>query len=346
MEGINGVGHHPAGGTYKQAGPTGIPELQIAEHIITQESVKWLQIHRVRSGDTPFLLSVQYPKPHFPLRPPKRWFDFYEETARGQIRLSTADDLHDRPPVHRLAWENYLAYGATQEEIDRALAAYAGNVSYVDECIGHMLESLDHLGFADDTLVIYSADHGEMAGAHGLWHKQLFYEESVRVPLIFAGPGVPEGETRSDLASLLDIYPTFCEVAGLPGPERAAGRSLIPVLRGEELPHDRTVFSEIAWQPDWQGCMIRRQHWKYCWYLDGAAELYNLEADPEENVNLAADDQHEVIRDDLHRRLVAFWQPDKQKERRESLDRLTSNKGVHVAMQYCLGDGSWVDAWP
>ena len=88
----------------------------------------------------------------------------------------------------------YLGYGASQDDLDRTLAGYAGNVGYLDECIGHLLESIDHLGYAEDTFVIYTSDHGEMAGAHDLWHKQMFYEESARVPFLLRGPGVPRGK--------------------------------------------------------------------------------------------------------------------------------------------------------
>jgi arylsulfatase A-like enzyme len=146
--------------------------------------------------------------------------------------------------------------------------------------------------------------------------------------------------------SLVDVYPTFCDLAGREAPAEAAGISLMPAVRGERLPPDREVFSEIAWRPDWQGCMVRREIWKYCWYLDGAAELYDLEADPGEHSNLADDAAARAIRDDLHRRLVEFWRPDEQNGRRQALPRLSDNKGAHVAMQYCLPDGAWVDAWP
>ena len=289
---------------------------------------------------------MHYPKPHFPLRPPERWFRYYQSIARGQIEPLPLEALSTHPPVHRLAWSNYLGYGATQEDLDRSLAAYAGCVSYVDECIGHLLSSVEHLGLADDTLIVYSADHGEMAGAHGLWHKQLFYEESVRIPLVVRGPDVPQGEAQNTLVSLIDIFPTLCDLAGQPIPEETAGVSLLPMMRGSQPTADRTIFSEIAWREDWQGCMVRQGNWKYCWYLDGAAELYDLAKDPCENHNLAEAPVATATRDELHKRLVEFWRPDEQEERRTTLPRLKDNKGQYVAMQYCLRDGTWADAWP
>lgn len=109
---------------------------------------------------------------------------------------------------------------------------------------------------------------------------------------------------------------------------------------------ERAIFSEIAWRPDWQGCMVRWRNWKYCWYPNGDAELYDLSSDPGENVSLATDASASSVRDALHERLVAFWEPDHLEERRNTLPRLKENKGDHVAMQYVLCDGTWVDAWP
>jgi choline-sulfatase len=185
-----------------------------------------------------------------------------------------------------------------------------------------------------------------MAGAHGLWHKQLFYEESVRIPLIFRGPGIPEGEICDVLASLIDLYPTLCDAAGLPVPKHCAGMSLLPAMLGKANEEERAVFSEIAWRPEGRGCMIRRGAWKYCRYMDGTEELYHLGEDPLEMNNLAALDSIKEMKADLCRVLLEFWQPDDLDRRINSRPK-TPSKGAHrVAMQYCLADGTWVDAWP
>lgn len=346
LEGPGGCGNHPVGGSWKLAGPSGIPEFQTAEHIVTHEAVKWLQIHRSTDRNTPFLLSVHYPKPHFPWQPPARWFEAYRDVTRGVVRAPTADEMKDRLPAHRKAWEVYQGYGPTQDEVDRTLAGYCGNVSYMDECLGHLLASVEHLGYGDDTLIVYSTDHGEMAGAHGLWHKQLFYEESARVPLIFAGPGAVRGETRDQLSSLIDLFPTFCDIAGLPTPDHCVGRSLHPLLeRSGEWP-ERTVFSDIAWG-QWDGCMARRGPWKYCWYPIGGEELYDLSADPNEDRNLEGEPRVADIQAELKHELMDFWRPEELEARKKSLPRVRGKGNAHdVALQHCLPDGTWADAWP
>lgn len=347
LEGTGGCGNHPVGGSFKLAGPSGIPEFLTAENIITHEAVKWLQVHRAAHQDKPFLLSVQYPKPHFPYQPPVRWFERYKECVKGRAHILTEEEIRGRLPVHQEHWKHYLGYGPAQDEMDRALAGYAGNVSYMDENIGRLLDSVKHLGYMDNTVIIYSSDHGEMAGAHGLWHKQMFYEESARIPLIFAGPGIGRSEKRHNVVSLIDIFPTLCALAGFPIPNHCAGKSLVPFLSMPgDLDNNRMIFSEIAWRPECQGAMARYGPWKYCWYIDGTDELYNLEKDPGEINNRVNDTNIADIRDKLQKSLLEFWQPGNLKQRLQALPKVLGKGEYAVAMQYCLPGGAWVDAWP
>lgn len=347
LQGPGGGGNHPIGGGFKLAGPSGIPEFQLTENIITHEAVRFLQLHRERERGRPFFLSVHYPRPHFPYQPPSRWFDYYREWARGQLKPVSREAMRDRHAVDRMHWEHYLGYGASQDDLDRALAGYAGNVSYLDECVGHLLESIDHLGYSKDTVVLYSSDHGEMAGAHDLWHKQMFYEESARVPFIVRGPGFPRGIQCPSLASLVDCFPTICDLAGIAIPDHCAGESLLSSLEDpSRIREERCVFSEIAWRDGHVGTMVRKGPWKYCRFFIGEPVLFNLDEDPEETVNLAGNPEYASMRDELDSTLLEFWQPDQLEGRRIGLPQV-SNKGAYpVAMQYGLPDGSWVDAWP
>lgn len=347
LQGPGGGGNHPIGGGFKLAGPSGIPEFQLTENIITHEAVKFLQIHREAERERPFCLSVHYPRPHFPYQPPERWFRHYREWARGRLHPRSREEMAGRHPIDQTHWEHYLGYGASQDDLDRTLAGYAGNVSYMDECIGQLLKSIDHLGYAEDTYVIYSSDHGEMAGAHDLWHKQMFYEESARIPFIVRGPGVAKEARCRSLVSLVDLFPTFCDLAGVAIPGHCAGESLVPFLREpSQVRKERSVFSEIAWRPGHEGAMVRKGPWKYCRYLEGEPVLFNLEQDENESVNLAGDEEYERVREELDDLLLEFWKPDELETRRNSLPQVR-NKGAHpVAMQYCLADGTWVDAWP
>ena len=343
----SGHGNHAIGGTFTLAGPSGIPEFQESEHQVTSEAIKWLQVHRATQRDRPFLLSVHYPKPHFPWQPPRRWFEAYREIARGQVRTYSEAEMQDRLPVHQTAWNHYLGFGATQEDLDRGLAGYAGNVSYLDEMIGHLMASMEYMGYLKDTLIIYASDHGDMAGAHGLWHKQLFYEESARVPLIFSGPGVAEGERRDPVVSLVDLFPTLCDVAGLEIPNHCDGLSLAPLLEAPgELP-DRLVFSEIVFQgPHWRGAMVRHGPWKYCWYVGDQEELYHLDEDPLEDVNLVGDPDVGPVQQRLREALLDWWQPDDLERRIQLLPKTTKEDRHFWPFQHVLPENRWVDAYP
>ncbi len=347
LEGPGGGGNHPVGGAFKLAGPSGIPEFQTAENIITHEAVKWLQIHRSVNRENPFLLSVHYPKPHFPYQPPARWFEKYREAAKGRTKVYGEAEMSDSLPIHYKHWKHFMGYEAKQEELDRTLAGYAGNVSYMDECIGHLLDSIEHLGYMEDTVIIYSSDHGEMAGKHGLWHKQIFYEDSVRVPMIISGPGIERGKVRNNLISLVDMFPTLCDLAGLDIPDHCAGKSIVPLLNAPEDWSERMVFSETAWHPGIAGCMVRQGPWKYCWYTDNTNELYNVEQDVNELHNLNTNPEYKDITNHLKKAVIEFFQPQNLEERLNALAKTHGKGNVHdVAMQYNLPDGSQVDAWP
>ena len=347
LQGPGGGGNHPIGGGFKQAGPSGIPEFQLTENTITHEAVKFLQLHRARKRERSFLLSVHYPRPHFPYQPPARWFNCIREWARGRLRPVSREEMQGRHLVDRIHWEYYLGYGASQDDLDRTLAGYAGNVGYLDECIGHLLESIDHLGYAEDTFVIYTSDHGEMAGAHDLWHKQMFYEESARVPFLLRGPGVPRGKRCRSPVSLVDCFPTICDLAGIAIPDHCAGESLVPLLEvPSRVQDDRCVFSEIAWRDGHAGAMVRKGPWKYCRFEEGEPILYNLDEDPNEMENLSAISEHSLVRKELEAILLEFWQPEELERRRHLLPKVRNKGAYPVAMQYCSPGGSWVDAWP
>ena len=233
---------------------------------------------------------------------------------------------------------------------ERALAAYCGCIEWVDDAIGRLLATLDYLGLAENTLVIYSSDHGEMAGERGTWQKSVFYEASARVPLLMRLPGVTTAGGRHIDApvGLIDMFPTFCELAGTSTPAACGGTSLLPLLRGGAIAR-AAIFSEsvVIHSPGDAGCMIRTGRWKYNAYLDGTEELYDLDADPGEWMNLAAASACATVRADLRHRVLAFWQPGQQLARYHAHPRMSRQKHFYeFSNQFVLGDGAVVDARP
>lgn len=367
---------HGLGDIPFQAGPSRIPLRLTQTEITTAEATKFLQAHVARHPDQPFLLSVHYDKPHFPINPPERLFRKYESA----VALSEHwygehgdDHLARLTPFVRENFTDEGYYHVDAEHHRRALAAYYGCVEWIDENIGQLLDVLDYLGLAENTVVIYTADHGEMASAHGAWQKMVFYEESARVPLVIRRPNFREhpGSTtrhgspprRGEPVGLIDLFPTICELAGAEAggsaPADLDGESLVPLLDGS-VPRafSRTdIFSEsvLINKPNHAGCMVRRDRWKYVLYLDDVEELYDLESDPGETRNLAAARPDEAdtadaareIRDELRRAVEEFWEPAKQRARYDRTPRMPREKHFYeFSNQFILGDGSVVDARP
>jgi choline-sulfatase len=219
------------------------------------------------------------------------------------------NDITSRPrPIQYLCCShNRLAQteGWTEENYRHYLAAYDHYVSRLDTEIGLVLDALAVSGEAENTLIVFTADHGDGITSHGMVTKQVcFYEEVMKVPLVFSGPGVSGKDTliRKPLTSLLDLVPTLCDYARVEAPDDLWGRSLMPWIRGEkhesESPHDYVVGE---WHTEWgdtiePGRMIRTERYKYTRYLEGdGEELFDLSNDPGETKTLAHDPEHDAI---------------------------------------------------
>lgn len=179
----------------------------------------------------------------------------------------------------------------TDEQIKRAKRAYYGSVSYVDDCIGKLLATLDEAGLAENTIVIFSGDHGDMLGERGLWYKMSYFESSVRVPLLINYPKWFAPHRVSQNVSTLDLLPTICDLIGSkPAPLLPMdGVSMLPHLKGENGPDTPdTVFAEYTGEGTVRPMMmIRRGPWKYITCPADVPQLYNLERDADELDNLA-----------------------------------------------------------
>jgi arylsulfatase A-like enzyme len=185
-------------------------------------------------------------------------------------------------------------------------------VKKVDRGIGMILQSLSDAGLDENTIVIFSADHGDMCGAHQLIQKNVLYDESVRIPLIISGPGAAQPglvDTSHLISNGLDLYPTICDYAGVQPPEGLEGRSLRPLVEGRTPSEWRDhVVTETSVGPGVQGLMVRTAKWKYAVYDHGLhrEQLFDMENDPGEMVNLAVEARCEGVLNE-HRRLLWTW---------------------------------------
>ncbi|MBT5018313.1 MAG: sulfatase [Planctomicrobium sp.] len=254
--------------------------------------------------DKPFFMTVGFFRPHVPLYVPQKWFDLYEADS-FTLPMNPKSDLD--LPKNFLTINNY-AVAPTHAEVvnngkQRSLTqAYLASISFVDHCVGVVLDSLKSSPHSDNTLIVLWSDHGFHLGEKEHWAKRTLWEESTRVPLLFAGPGIIPGKACAEPASLLDIYPTLSELCGLPANSHLEGVSLVPQLKDPTKARDRPAITSSYFGNH----SIRSRDWRLIVYEDGAEELYDHRNDPNEFHNLAGDPTHKAIRDQLVR-----WLPDK-----------------------------------
>jgi choline-sulfatase len=275
----------------KYAGP-GESTYTVYDRDIAARAQIWLHEQATRDDGKPWVLFVSFVAPHFPLIAPPEWYYRY---AKMDLPMPKQYAKHERPR-HPYVDEyarvvDYDPHFETEDDVKRALAGYSGLVSSMDENVGKVLRALDDAGLGATTRVIYTSDHGDNAGARGLWGKSTLYEESAGVPMIVAGPGVPAGGVVDDPVSHIDCAPAILAAAGVPPIEPLPGRSLFEIANGA-VP-DRPVLSEYhAIGSSGGAFMLRHGRYKYCHYVHAPPQLFDLEADPEELVDLAADGRH------------------------------------------------------
>lgn len=267
--------------------------------------IELLRAHR----HGPFFIAAGFHKPHLPWIAPSGDFERHP-IAEVVPRHGPPDDREDIPAAALSGFPDDALH--TDAQVRQAIAAYHATVTMVDRYVGQLLDALHELGLEDSTVVVFTSDHGFHLGEHGgLWRKHTQFEESTRVPLIVRAPGVRGGATTEALVELVDLYPTLADLAGLPPADGLEGTSFRPVLEDPARPWKSAVFSEARRTA--HGSSIRTARYRYTEWAplsgDGPVEreLYDLETDPHEFDNLAADPAHLALRDDLARRLAAGW---------------------------------------
>ncbi|MCG5073247.1 sulfatase-like hydrolase/transferase [Paraburkholderia tagetis] len=304
---------------------------------IAGRTVEWLEAHR--DDPQPWALFVGFVAPHMPLVVPERYFSLYAQEAATLPKLLPRDGHARHPWVERMAqfWDHDAALG-TDERRCIARQAYFGLVSFLDAQIGRVLDTLDRSGLAENTVVVYSSDHGDNLGARGLWNKSTLYRESTGIPMIVAGPGVPAGTTRRTNVGLVDVYPTALDAVGLApiAEERGLpGRSLIQIASAaDDL--DRPGFSEYhAVGADGAAYMLASGRYKYHHYVNYPAELFDIVDDPEETINLAPCGDYRLVVEEFEARLKALLDPERvdARAKRDQRDLVARYGGAEKAWQ-------------
>ena len=269
-----------------------LPADAFADVYIGRRAVEWLE---AVSDEFPWHLFVSFVGPHDPFDPPQEYGRRYRD---AEVPPAISGTLEGKP-----AWVRRRDLGLSAEEVAHTRRQYCASIEAIDDQIGLILQAVEGRGMAERTVVVYSSDHGELLGDHGLYTKSAPYEASVRVPLVVAGPGLPGGAVNDALVELIDVNPTLCELAGLPAQEGIDARSFAAALRGEAPEHREDTLSVIA-----GFASLRTRSHKLVHSVNDSPELYDLEADPEERHNLA-DREPELTRR-LQRRLASRMMED------------------------------------
>jgi arylsulfatase A-like enzyme len=276
------------------------PDAEQTDGIGAREAVTLLE--RFARERRPFFLGVGFYRPHTPYVAPREYFDLY---PADRVELpALGDDDRTRTPA--------AAYASARKEQDamddrlrrEAIRAYRAATTFMDAQVGVVLSALERLGLAQSTLVVFTSDHGYHLGDHGLWQKRSLFEKSARVPLVIAAPGRRgSGRTAGGVVEQLDLYRTVADLAGLlPGAE-IEGTSLRAML---DDPH--ATVKQHAFTRAGEGYAVRTARWRYIEWSEGKAgrQLYDMDEDPGETRNLAADAAHASVTAELEQALAGY----------------------------------------
>jgi choline-sulfatase len=274
-------------------------------------ALSYLQEKARGTPDRPWALCVSFLAPHFPLVVPEPYFSMYYPD-NVDMPVIPPGHIESQHPVHERGRLAYDLYGYSDEQIRRCRAAYYGLVTHLDERIGRLVEAVSHPSLNGNTVVIYTSDHGEFIGEHGLWWKNDFYEHSSRVPLIVSWPGHAAAGLRfGGAVSLLDLTRTMVDLTGAPDPGDLDGHSLLPVLRDPAGAawKDEAYCEYYGHSTNRAQRMIRTGRWKLCYYHNEPVELFDLENDPGEFRDLAGQPAYRSVQEALTQRVLADWDP-------------------------------------
>jgi iduronate 2-sulfatase len=284
------------------------------------EDAEWVLERCAKRKDRPFFLGVGFFRPHTPYVSPKPYFDLYPENKMPVVQ-GVKEDQTDIPPP---------ALGSHKKEQDQmtddlrrqARQAYLASISFMDAQVGRVIDALDRLNLSDNTIIVFTSDHGYHMGEHGLWQKMSLFEESARVPLLIVAPGVAKkGAAAASPISQVDLFPTLAELCQVKLPNNVQGQSLVPMLRDPQVagrgwaitqvmrgggPARASVTTNVGSDgPRFFGYTLRTAHWRYTEWDEGrkGRELYDHGNDGRELTNLSERPEHAKTIEELSQQL-------------------------------------------
>ena len=289
--------------------PSHLPEEEFIDSYIGQKAIEFIQAYSYQYyvNKQPLCLFVGFGGPHEPFDPPGKYASMYDSNdIPDPIPEGKPGNWVPKSSANRLDSEK-TAKDLTRDQLKKAAANYFGKISLIDSWIGRIVSDFENLEGAENTFVVFWSDHGEMLGDHNCLYKQVFYESSVRVPLIISWPGHVKGGKNCDaLVELIDIFPTLTEIAGSEPSERCLGRSLWDSLQDPQQQHRDAVFSEI-YSFNHRNIMVRTDRYKYAADETGMGYmLFDVVEDPSEQKNLIGHPDMKSTEEKLSTRVLSF----------------------------------------
>jgi len=290
---VNGI----KAGKHFDWGPLDVPDEAMSDYKVAQWGIDYLQ----KKHDKPFFLAVGFFRPHLPWYVPRKYFDRYplDKIVLPKVK---DDDLDDIPEIGRQIARPEGDHRKVLEakQWTKAVQGYLASITFVDTCVGRILDALGKSDYADNTIIVMWSDHGWHLGEKKHWRKFTLWEEATRAPVMFVVPGMTKPAQRCDRTiSYIDLYPTLVELCGLPAVSRLEGTSIVPLLKRPDTPWDHPAVTTYG-----RGRHgVRSERWRYIRYDDGTEELYDHESDPMEWTNLAEKPQFIAIKKELARHL-------------------------------------------
>lgn len=267
----------------------------------------WILERCAKKKDRPFFLSVGFFRPHTPYVAPKTYYDLYDRAALPLV-TDVAEDQKDIPKP-ALASRKKEEEGMSDDMRREVLQGYFASISFMDAQLGRVVEALDRLGLSENTIIVFTSDHGYHTGQHGLWQKMSLFEESARVPLLVVAPGVsqPGGVAMAPVAHV-DLFPTLADLANVTKPSNLQGQSLVSMLKDPTQTGRGWAITQVTRggaKERFYGYSLRTAQWRYTEWDSGAKgrELYDHQSDPNELHNLADSVPHLATVEELSQRL-------------------------------------------
>jgi choline-sulfatase len=322
------------GAAYKMArmaGPGESAYTQYDREIAARAQI-WLHEEARKCREKPWVLFVSFVAPHYPLTaPPEHFYRYFDDPNLPMPLFHEAHERPGHPFIQDYARAfNFDEYFETPKDVRRAVSGYFGLCSFMDEQAGKILDALEATGLTGDTRIIYTSDHGDAVGKRGLWGKSTLYEETTGVPLILAGEGLPQGRVIDTPSNLIDTYPfiTACvgEGASAMAEPDHPGVSVARLANGERP--NRTVLTEYHGMGSTTGAFaIRNGRYKYVHYVKYPPQLFDLQSDPQEINDLAANPAYAGARSDCMAKLRAMLSP-------EDVDARAKRRQAEQLMRY------------